>query len=61
MTYTEKNREYIYRFREKHPDKYAEQRKKDNRTYYLKNRERILENLKNKRLDSYGVSTVVSS
>jgi hypothetical protein len=46
MTYNEKTKESIYKYRENNQEKFKEQQKKDFRKYYLAHRQQIVERVK---------------
>jgi len=50
MAYTEAQKRAIYRYKETHPEKVKEQQAKNMKAYYEKNRERILNQKRDKRM-----------
>jgi len=50
MAYTEAQKRAIYKYKETHPEKVKEQQAKNMKAYYEKNRERILNQKRDKRM-----------
>jgi hypothetical protein len=50
MPYSEAQKAAIYRYREAHPERWKEQQRKNNKTYYERNREACIARVKAHRM-----------